>query len=493
MNNLLILPLFIPLATAIILLIFRQRRLQKVINLIGSLFLFLISLIVLKEVYFEGIQVLRLGTWPPPFAITFAVDMISALMLSVSGFVAFNISIYSIASMDEERLKFGFYPLLNMLLMGVNGAFLTADLFNLYVWFEVMLMSSFVLMALGGQRQQIEGAVKYLTLNFIASIIFLSATGIIYGKTGTLNMADLAYRLGNDFQTELIRTSAVLLLIAFGIKAAVFPLYFWLPASYHTPPVAVSAVFGGLLTKVGVYALIRTFTLIFRMDIGFIQPILYVIAGLTMVSGVLGAASQFNFRRILSFHIISQIGYMILGLAIYTPLAIAGTVFYIFHHIIVKTNLFLVSGIVRHIQGSEQLKDLGGLYRQYPLLALLFLIPAFSLGGIPPLSGFFAKFIVIKSAMFSEDYLMVLIALIVGVLTLYSMTKIWSEVFWKKEKSPLLSRPLIPFSMWIPVILMALATIGIGLFAGTLVQLSEIAAEQLMNPSHYIEAVLWEK
>jgi multicomponent Na+:H+ antiporter subunit D len=175
MNNLLVLPVFIPLATAIILLIFRQRRWQKVINLIGSLLLFLISLILLKEVYFEGIQVLRLGNWPPPFAITFAVDMISALMLSVSGFVAFNVSIYSIASMDEERLKFGFYPLLNMLLMGVNGAFITADLFNLYVWFEVMLMSSFVLMALGGQRQQIEGAVKYLTLNFIASIIFLSA------------------------------------------------------------------------------------------------------------------------------------------------------------------------------------------------------------------------------------------------------------------------------------------------------------------------------
>jgi multicomponent Na+:H+ antiporter subunit D len=229
------------------------------------------------------------------------------------------------------------------------------------------------------------------------------------------------------------------------------------------------------------------------MEISFIQPILFVIAGLTMVSGVLGAASQFNFRRILSFHIISQIGYMILGLAIYTPLAIAGAVFYIFHHIIVKTNLFLISGIVRHIHGGEQLKDLGGLYRQYPLLALLFLIPALSLGGIPPLSGFFAKFMVIKAAVFSEDYLMVFVALIVGILTLYSMTKIWSEAFWKKEKTPLQSHPVIPSSMLIPVILMALATIGIGLFAGTLIQLSEIAAEQLMKPSNYIEAVIWEK
>jgi multicomponent Na+:H+ antiporter subunit D len=305
-------------------------------------------------------------------------------------------------------------------------------------------------------------------------------------------MADLAYRLGSETQNEFMITSAVLLLIAFGIKAAVFPLYFWLPASYHTPSVTVSAVFAGLLTKVGVYALIRTFTLIFSMDLFFVQPLLYFIAGLTMISGVFGAASQFHFRRILSFHIISQIGYMILGLAIYTPLALAGTVFYIFHHIIVKTNLFLISGIVRRLQGSEQLKQLGGLYKQYPFLAILFLIPALSLGGIPPLSGFFAKFIVIKAALLSEQYLLVIAALLTGILTLYSMTKIWSEVFWKKEKPPLKSHPPIPVNLFIPVLVMALATIGIGLFADVLFRLSEIAANQLMDPSSYIKAVLWE-
>ena len=493
MNHILILPVFIPLAFSILLLIFSNLRWQKIINLIGSAVLFLISLFILKLIYLDGIQVLHLGNWPAPFAIIFAVDMLSALMLSVSGFVAVNISIYAISNIDEARLKFGFFPLINMLLMGVNGAFMTGDLFNLYVWFEVMLMSSFVLMALGGERQQIEGAVKYLTLNFLASILFLSATGIIYGKTGTLNMADLAYRLASDSQTGLIATSAFLLLIAFGIKAAAFPLYFWLPASYHTPPVAVSAVFAGLLTKVGIYALIRTFTLIFRMDMTFIQPLLYIIAALTMVSGVLGAASQFNFRRILSFHIISQIGYMILGLALYTPLALAGTVFYIFHHIIVKTNLFLISGIVRRLQGSEELKELGGLYHRQPFLAILFLIPALSLGGIPPLSGFFAKFIVIKAALINEQYILVLVALVVGILTLYSMTKIWSEAFWKKAKISAIKRTEIPSSLLIPVVLMALATIGIGLFADVLFRMSEIAGDQLMDPSYYIQAVIWDK
>jgi multicomponent Na+:H+ antiporter subunit D len=493
MNNWLILPVFIPLATGIILLIFRHIRWQKIINLSGSICLFLVSLLLLREVYLNGIQVLRVGGWPTPFAITIVVDMISALLVCVSGFVAFNIALFSMASMDENRIRFGFYPLVNFLLMGVCGAFMTGDLFNLYVWFEVMLMASFVLMALGSERQQIEGAVKYLTLNFISSVFFLSAAGIIYGKMGTLNMADLAYRLGSGNTSEMIKTSAVLLFVAFSIKAAAFPFYFWLPASYHTPPVAVSALFAGLLTKVGVYAMIRIFTLVFQVNMPYIQPLLLVIAALTMVSGVLGAASQFNFRRILSFHIISQIGYMLLGLAIYTPLALAASVFYLFHHIIVKTNLFLISGITYHLQGSDQLKDLGGLYRHYPFLAMLFLIPALSLGGIPPLSGFFAKFMVIKAALISEEYFLVITALIVGVLTLYSMTKIWAEAFWKTKKISFINRPSIPITMLIPVIVMAAATIGIGIYAEILLRLSDIAAEQLMNPSHYIQAVLWGK
>jgi multicomponent Na+:H+ antiporter subunit D len=252
-------------------------------------------------------------------------------------------------------------------------------------------------------------------------------------------------------------------------------------------------VFAGLLTKVGVYAMIRIFTLVFQLNMPFLKPILLVIAGMTMISGVLGAASQFDFRRILSFHIISQIGYMVLGLAIYTPLALAATVFYLIHHIIVKTNLFLISGISNYLRGSYQLKELGGLYRHYPLLALLFMIPALSLGGIPPLSGFFAKFIVIKSALINREYLLVFVALSVGVLTIYSMTKIWTQAFWSKEKVPLINRTAIPAALIIPVIIMAAATVLIGIFAEPVMQISQIAAEQLMNPADYIQSVLWGK
>jgi multicomponent Na+:H+ antiporter subunit D len=333
-----------------------------------------------------------------------------------------------------------------------------------------------------------------VTLNLISSAIFLAAVSILYGLVGTLNMADLAMQLGQTPYPGLVRTLAILFLVAFGIKAAVFPFFFWLPASYHTPPVAVSAIFSGLLTKVGVYTLIRVFTLLFTQDTGYTHSTwLMVIAGFTMLTGVLGAAAQNEFRRILSFHIVSQIGYMIMGLALYTPLALAGSVFYIVHHIIVKTNLFLVSGVVQRLRGSYQLKKLGGLYRPYPLLGILFLIPAFSLAGIPPLSGFWAKFVLIRAGLEVEQYVIVATALVVSLLTVFSMTKIWAEVFWKaapevneESQDPALSS--LP-ALIIPIAVLAAITVIIGFFSEPFVALALRAAEQLQDPSEYIRAV----
>jgi multicomponent Na+:H+ antiporter subunit D len=356
-----------------------------------------------------------------------------------------------------------------------------------------LLIASFVLLALGGERAQLEGALKYVTLNLISSAIFLAAVGILYGLVGTLNMADLHIQLNASPHAGLVKTLAILFMIAFGIKAAIFPLFFWLPSSYHTPPVAVSAIFAGLLTKVGVYTLIRVFTLLFVQDVAYTHTLLLILSGLTMLTGVLGAASQNEFRRILSFHIISQIGYMVMGLALFTPLALAGSIFYITHHIVVKTNLFLVSGVVHRLRGTYQLKELGGIYRLYPLLGLLFLIPAFSLAGVPPLSGFWAKFILIRAGLENEQYLIVATALVVGLLTLFSMTKIWAEVFWKAapESEPdRLNPPLARLPLLIlPVVALAAITVVIGLFSEPFFVLASRAAEQLLDPTDYIEAV----
>ena len=332
---------------------------------------------------------------------------------------------------------------------------------------------------------------------------FLTAIGLTYGMVGTLNMADIALRLHEAEHQGMVEVLAVMFMVAFGIKAAAFPLFFWLPASYHTPPVAVSALFAGLLTKVGVYSLFRVFTLMFDETMDYTQDLLIWGAALTMVTGVLGAAAQYEFRRILSFHIVSQIGYMILGLALYTPLAIAGGVFAVMHNIVVKTNLFLISGITRRLQGTYQLKKMGGLYKERPWLAVAFFLSAFSLAGIPPLSGFFAKFVIVRAGIEAEAYVVTGIALAVGLMTLYSMVKIWNEVFWKAlpeenlvpEQETVVGDDgrMVKPSLWLmtlPVGVLAALSLLIGVFAEPLMGLMNTIGEQLMNPQGYIEAVL---
>jgi multicomponent Na+:H+ antiporter subunit D len=305
-------------------------------------------------------------------------------------------------------------------------------------------------------------------------------------------MADIARALPAAQHPALVAAIAVFFLVAFGIKAAVFPLFFWLPASYHTPPAAISAIFAALLTKVGVYALLRMFTLVFVHDPGFTHRLILIMAGLTMITGVLGAVAQNEFRRILSFHIISQIGYMIMGLGIFTPLALAASIFYVLHHIIVKANLFFISGIVHRIRGTYELQRLGGLQTLTPLLALVFFIPAMSLAGVPPLSGFFAKLGLIRAGIAEGEFAIVAAAVVTGFFTLFSMTKIWNEAFWKPAPEPA-ERPEWRGDvrvMMFPVTGLAVLTIVIGLGAGWLFSVSLEASQQLVHREAYMRLVL---
>lgn len=497
MENELLIVLLIPLFAGILSIFsWKNTQLQKYIFIGGASALLLASINLLNSVIAHEVITLQLAGWDAPFGITMVADLLSTIMILLTSITAIAVAVFSLSDVDQSRLNFGFYPLMCFLLFSVCGAFLSGDVFNLYVWFEMMLISSFVLMALGNTKPQLEGAIKYVTLNIVSSAFFLAGTGILYGLTGTLNMADLALRLSAIPDQNLVTLAAIFFFIAFGVKAAIFPLFSWLPASYHTPPVTVSAFFAGILTKVGVYAFIRFFTMIFNHDSVFIDNLLLITAGTTMLVGVLGAAAQMEFRKILSFHIISQIGYMIMGLALNTKLALAGAVFYIIHHIIVKTNLFLVSGVVNRLKGSFQLKKLGGVYSKYPLLGILFVISAFSLAGFPPLSGFWAKFILIKAGFEVQDYLIVTVALVVGFLTLYSMTKIWNEVFWKKMALEENEKEISPVGLWsiapmvIPVVFLATITLAIGLFGEPVMKLAMMTAEQLQSPEIYINKVL---
>ena len=510
MNVFIIAPVLFSLLMGLLtLLLWRQKRAQELTNLIGSFLQMVIAFGVLYIVLNNGIQSLQIGGWEAPFGISFVADTFSSIMVVITGIMGFATAVYSLSYMTnckvannifKGQFQFAYYPLLNIMFMGINGAFLTGDLFNMYVWFEVMLISSFVLLSLGGSRLQIEGTFKYVTINLIASAFFLVGVGLLYSMTGTLNMAHLAEIIPTIENQSMLTVVSLLFLICFGVKAAIFPLFFWLPASYHTPPISISAIFAGMLTKVGVYSLMRVFTLLFIGNIAYTHTIILWISGFTMVVGVLGAASQYDMRRILSFHIISQIGYMILGLAIYTPLAIAGGVFYIMHHIIVKANLFFVSGIANKLKGNYDVRKIGGLLNSYPLLAVLFLIPALSLAGMPPLSGFWSKFFVINAALLDHNYIISIVALAVGLLTLFSMMKIWNEAFWKDDPNPqhykkekmawvkLFNKDYI--YMVIPVAFLASITLAIGFFPEPFFSIAERAASELMNPDIYINAVL---
>ena len=497
MNTVIILPIGIPMATAILtLLVWRAPRLQRVFSVTGAAAHLASAVALLAVVASSGIQAVQMGNWPAPFGITLVADHLGAAMVLIAAVISVSVAVYSMADIDCDRQRYGFHPLYHVLLAGVSGAFLTGDLFNLYVWFEVMLSSSFVLLALGRDRAQIDGAIKYAVINLVSTVTFLIAVGILYGMTGTLNMADLALKVAEIENHALLTAVAVLFLTAFGIKAAIFPLFFWLPASYHTPAVSVSALFAGLLTKVGVYALVRTFTLIFTHDVGYTHTLLLAVAGTTMVTGVLGAAAHYEVRRILSFHIVSQIGYMIMGLALFSPLALAGTVFYVIHHIVVKTNLFLVAGLIGRRTGSMEIRDIGGLFRSAPLLAVLFLIPALSLAGVPPLSGFWAKLILIRAGLETGEWIIVGVALAVGLLTLFSMSKIWLEAFWKAPPDPVPAPENPPdgwrdrLSLTAPVVALAAVTVWIGLSASPLLELATRAAGELLSREAYIRAVL---
>jgi multicomponent Na+:H+ antiporter subunit D len=491
MTEFLVLPLLLPLtAAAASLVAWGRPRAQLALGLVGTVGLLIASIALLVTVERDGVLAVQVGDWPAPFGITLVADLFSAIMVLITAIVGVVVVLYSATTIERGLVAHGYYPLVQILLLGVCGAFLTGDLFNLYVWFEVMLIASFVLLSLGGGRAQVEGGLKYVALNLVASVLFLSGVGLIYGMAGSLNMADLALRLDTVARPELVTTVAMLFLVAFGIKAAVFPLFFWLPASYHTPPAAVSALFAGLLTKVGVYALIRVFTLLFDDDTGYTHTLILIIAGLTMIFGVLGAVAEREFRRILSFHIVSQIGYMVMGLGLFTTFALAASVFYIVHHILVKSALFLVSGAASRLGGSYELDKLGGLASRSLPLAGLFAIPALSLAGIPPFSGFFAKLGLVQAGVAVEQYLIVGIAIAVSFFTLFSMAKIWSEAFWKPARDETVHAGRSAGALLPSIAILVALTVAVSLGAEPVFELSTRAAEQLMDPRAYLDAVL---
>ncbi len=493
MINLPILPIFIPLAAAIVLIFLSKNVVaQRAVSVFASAATVLAAFIVMLKVKDDGIQTVDMGSWPAPFGITLVSDMLSILLVLTASIITLCVVLYSFRSIGSGREAFYYYPIVQFLLVGVNGSFTTGDIFNLFVFFEIMLMSSYVLIVIGGTKIQLRESIKYILVNVISSAIFVIAVGYLYSVTGSLNMAHISSRIAEIGTDPIITVLAILFLIVFGLKGGIFPLYFWLPGSYAAPPAPVLALFGSLLTKVGIYAILRTYTLFFFHDQPFTHNILSLLALLTIVAGSIGALAYRDVKQILIYNIIIAVGVLLFGISLMTEDSIAGTVFYLIHDMIIKAGLFLLGGIMIYITGTSSLSKMGGLIRQYPALGWTFLVASFALAGIPPLSGFVGKVLIVRAGFEAGEYTGAIVVLLSSLVVLYSVVNLFMAVFWKTPETPLPKGKKQTISLFIPAAALVALSVLYGVGTEAVYPFVMQAVDALIHPEIYIDAVLKE-
>lgn len=475
---------------ALLMMIRHKGWLHPLIAVAALAVLILFDAVLLWHVAGSGPVTMVMGRWLPPFGIAFTADLTGALFALTSAVVAFAGAVAAIGDINASGRRYGFYPFLMLLMAGVSGAFLTGDIFNLYVWFEVLLISSFGLLVLGSEREQIDGAVKYGFLNLVATTLFLITTGYLYGIFGTLNMADIARKAPGLQTAAPLVTLTALYILAFSMKAAAFPLNFWLPASYHTPRIVVSALFAGLLTKVGIYGLIRICAMLFPAERALLSPVLAFAAVLTMLTGTLGALAQTDTRRLLGYLIISGIGAMLAGLSLGGPDAISAVIFYALHSMLVMTALYLAAGVAARLGGGFSLAGVGGLYRHHLLFAALSLTLFFAVSGLPPFSGFWPKVMLVKAAIDAGVSWLAGILLLSGFLTMIATGRVFLLAYWRPvDAEPSATPEPLDTTALLPLMVLTALSIVIGLFPEPLMNLVQQAASALAEPSAYLNSV----
>ncbi|MCG7343099.1 Na+/H+ antiporter subunit D [Sporosarcina sp. ACRSL] len=490
MNNIIVMPMIIPLVTGIILVFLRHYvKTQRVLSIVSSILTLVASLVVLNQIQQDGILRLDFGGWLPPYGILFVADSFSMLLVTTTSIVTGILLIYAFSSIEKQFEHTFFYPFVFFLVAGVNGSFLTGDLFNLFVCFEVMLLSSYVLITMGGRKLQLIESMKYVTINVLSSWFFLIGIAYLYGAVGTLNMAHLSVRVAEVGQGPILTVISLMFLIVFSLKAGLL-LYFWLPGSYSVPQTVVAALFGALLTKVGIYAMFRVFTLIFYHDTIITHNVIGVMAILTMIGGSIGAIAYNDIRKIIAYNVVIAVGFILAGLAMSSETAFQGAIYYLIHDMVVKALLFLLGGTMIYLTGKAKIEEMSGLIRNYPILGWLFFITMLSLAGIPPLSGFIGKVYIGQGAIETGSFILLTTAFLSGIFVLYSLLRIFLNCFWgetiinEDEDIPLKK------GMLVPCVLFGIMTIAIGIGVEGLAPYVSDAARTLMNPEIYIDAVL---
>ena len=486
-------PLIICLSAGGILIMLRKSIGQHAaIALVALALVIAADSLLLWRVLETGPVVMTMGRWLPPFGITFAADLLGVLFALTAAIVGFFGALFAKFDVENTEVQYGFYAFLMMMMAGISGAFLTGDIFNLYVWFEVLLISSFGLLVLGSRYEQLDGAIRYAFLNLVATTIFLATTGYLYGVFGTLNMADIARKAEGLRESAPVMTLAALYFFAFAMKAAAFPLNFWLPASYHTPRSVVSALFAGLLTKVGIYALIRTGFTLFPNELHSYSGAFAIVAALTMLMGALGALAQNDIRKIMAFLVISGIGVMLMGLSLGQPLGLAATIFYALHSMVAMTAIFVLVGLMHRRMGTPLLSEAGGLYEASPLLAAIGLVFILTVAGLPPFSGLWPKVMLVKAGLDVGAFGLVAVLLISAYITTMALARVFLLAFWRPVPNgahlPIQERSHQSFAM-IALIGLTAPLVVFGLYPEPIVQVSLRAAEWLQNPQPYVDAV----
>ena len=502
-SHIAILPIAICFFMAPIMLFLRQKpHYQKMIAMAVGTLLLLLAAYLFYIVYTSGIQVYDIGEFGK-YGIVLVADMLSALMVLLTAFISFAVLIYSFDYIEKKSLSNSYYPLYFLLIAGINGIFLTGDLFNLFVFFEIMLLSSTgLIMAnealnMTDTAHKLEASYKYLVLGIIGSMMMLVAITTIYATVGSLNIADLAAKIQILSETGtmpwVIIGAALLFIVVFGNKAALVPLHFWLPDVHPTAPTPISAMLSGIMIKVGAYGILRILFVVLAPTKPFFLPILMFFALLTIAFGAISAMGQTDLKRVLAYSSVSQIGYVLLGFSFGTIGAIAAAVMYLVNHAAAKSLLFLTAGGIIHTTHTRNLKKMGGLISILPLMSMAFLIGALSIAGFPPMGGFVAKFALFQETVLEQFYLPLLIAVICAVITIFYMFKTWIAVFWGENRGSLKEEPShhkISPEIVIPIVMLCILVVALGVYPEPLYNISSQIAAQILDPSTYISAVL---
>ncbi len=484
-----ILPPGLMLVAGAVAVILRGRPRPQMMVAVASLgLLVLVDALLVARVTDSGPFTMMMGGWLPPFGIAFTVDIAGATLALTAAVIGLSAATFVALAQDAVAVRHGFFPFLLMLMAGVSGSFLTGDLFNLYVWFEVLLISSFGLLVVGGMPAQLDGAVKYGILNLIATTLFLIAVGLLYGTLGTLNMADIAVKLSGGAVKGPIATIAALFLMAFAMKAAAFPLNAWLPAAYHTPRLVVSAVFGGLLTKVGIYALVRVLAMLMPAERDWLATPLAIIAGATMLVGAFGALAEGSMRRMVGYLVISGVGVLLAGLAVGSEAALSGVVAYAIHSMLTTAALYLAIGLAEEATGSARLADAGGLWKATPALGVITLMLLFAISGLPPFSGFWPKAMLVEAALADQAPVLAGLILVTGFLNTMAAGRVFLFAFWRP--APAGAVRLRPDSgVLVPVVGLVVLVTLLGVQPEPLIGVARAGGIGLANPAAYITAV----